>query len=305
MDDSMLSSFRSSLRGVGVTPVTPFSEDLVEIDRSGLRSNLEYLIERGVELLYPCGNTGEFYALSLEEWTSAVEVAVAAANGRAMVAPGVGHGFSTARQMLRRAADIGAQGALLMPPHPTYLADSGMKAYLAGLADLESVPVVVYKRGAWPTDLTLLEVVGSSPVAGVKYADNDLSAFARNVAVSDPDLVWTCGTAERYAPFFAEAGAAGFTSGLANVAPDLALSLFRALQAGDRTEALGWRERCLPFEDLRARDGAANNVAAVKTALDARGLTGGRVRPPMRDLDAATVVEVQEIVAGWFEGIDQ
>jgi 4-hydroxy-tetrahydrodipicolinate synthase len=305
MDDSAFGSFRNSLKGVGVTPVTPFREDLLEIDRAGLRSNLEYLIENGVKLLYPCGNTGEFTSLSLDEWTAVVETTVEVAAGRATVAPGVGHGFSTAREMLRRAADLGAGGALLMPPHPTYLADSGIHAYLTGLANLNAVPAVVYKRGGWPSDRTLLEVVGTAPVAGVKYAENDISAFARSVAASPPDLVWTCGIAERYAPFFAAAGAEGFTSGLGCVAPHLALGLFRTLQSGDRTEAMAFRERCLAFEEVRARDGSANNVGVVKTALDCRGLAGGRVRPPMRDLDAGTVREVREIVAGWFEGIDQ
>ncbi|MDH3259350.1 MAG: dihydrodipicolinate synthase family protein [Acidimicrobiia bacterium] len=304
MDDSAIGSFRNSLRSVGVTPVTPFHDDLRKVDEEGLRSNLEYLVERGVTLLYPCGNTGEFTSLSLDEWTVVVEITLEVASGRAVVAPGVGHGFSTAREMLRRAADLGADGALLMPPHPAYLADSGVSAYLSGLADFGALPVVVYKRSGWPTDRTLVDLVGNSPVAGVKYGENDISAFARNVAAADPGLVWTCGIAERYAPFFADAGAGGFTSGLANVAPHLALGLFEALESGDRTESMVLRERCLPFEDIRARDGAANNVGGVKAAMDARGLVGGRVRPPMRDLDAATVQEVREIVTGWFGGFD-
>src|SRR5665811_1544808 len=226
MQKTAIRLFRNSLQGVGITPVTPFTSDLSRVDLRGLRSNLEFLIEQGATLLYPCGNTGEFTSLSLDEWTSVVEVSIDVAAGKAAVAPGVGHGYATAREMLRRAADLGVDGALVMPPHPTYLSDSGIIAYLAGLAELEAVPIVVYKRGGWPSNRALQELVRDVPVAGVKYGEPDVSAFASNVAASNPELVWTCGVAERYAPFFAEAGAGGFTSGLANVAPHLALEMY-------------------------------------------------------------------------------
>lgn len=67
----------------------------------------------------------------------------------------------------------------------------------------------------------------------------------------------------------------------------------------DVVVALEIRERCVAFEELRARDGSANNVPAVKAAMDAAGLAEGRVRPPMCDLDPATEQEVAAIVAEW------
>lgn len=71
-----------------------------------------------------------------------------------------------------------------------------------------------------------------------------------------------------------------------------------ALADGDIVRALEIRERCVAFEELRARDGSANNVPAVKAAMDAAGLAEGRVRPPMCDLDPATEQEVAAIVEG-------
>jgi len=291
---------RQALHGVGITPVTPFSTDLTRVDVGGLGANLEYILERGARLLYPCGNTGEFTSLSLDEWSTVVETTIAVAAGRAAVVPGIGHGYTAAREMLQRAASLGAAGALVMPPHPTYLADAGLIAHSAGLADEDALPLVVYKRGGWPSSDGIIELVNQVPVAGVKDGETDVSAFARYVSASPSGVVWTCGTAERYAPFFATAGARGFTSGLANVAPHLSLDMQQALEREDIATALELRERCLPFEELRARHGSANNVAAVKTALDARGLAGGRVRPPMRDLDEPTAAEVHGMVAAWF-----
>jgi 4-hydroxy-tetrahydrodipicolinate synthase len=305
MTNSTIEHFRAALHGVGVTPATPFTGDLAAVDRDGLRRNIEFLVTAGATLLYPCGNTGEFAALSLDEWTDVVRVTVDATAGRAVVAAGVGHGFGIAREQLRRAADLGAGGVLAMPPNMVYPADEGVVAYYGALADADVLPIVVYRKGGWPTDAGLPRLLQEHAVAGVKYGEHDVSALAGMVADAPPDVVWTCGTAERYAPFFFEAGAVGFTSGLANAAPHLSLALYAALSDGDAARARALRDLCTPFEDLRARHGSANNVTAVKVAMDEVGLVGGSVRPPMRDLSAAEAAEVKAMVAAWPREVPQ
>lgn len=280
-----------------MTPVTPFSDDLSAIDVGGLKGNIEFLAAAGVKLLYPCGNTGEFNSLSLDEWTSAVETCVAFSGDSMRVAPGVGQGFSAAMEMLRRTEDVGGDGVLLMPPHPTSVSEEGLRAYYLRLIEASPVPAVFYRRGGWPSDDLLAELTASDGAAGVKYGDPDVNAFAGSCGAGD--AVWTCGLAERWAPFFHLAGAEGFTSGLANFAPGFALSLFDALRAGEYEAAMKLRETCLWFEEIRALDGSANNVAAVKTAMDAQGLKGGKVRPPLRDLDSETSKEVLLAISGW------
>lgn len=54
------------LRTVHAINVTPFREDR-SIDYEGLERNVRFLIEGGMEVIVPCGNTGEFYALTVEE----------------------------------------------------------------------------------------------------------------------------------------------------------------------------------------------------------------------------------------------
>ncbi|MFQ5948114.1 MAG: dihydrodipicolinate synthase family protein, partial [Acidimicrobiia bacterium] len=194
----------------------------------------------------------------------------------------------------------GADGALVMPPPPGFLSDTGLKNYYVGLAEDVDLPAVLYKRGGWPGDEALIDIVQSTSAAGVKYGDTDVNAFATTVEKAGSEAAWTCGVAERWAPFFHLAGSAGFTSGLSNFAPSLALDMDTALNATDYSKAMELRAICLPFEDIRNRDGGANIVAAVKVAMDAHGLAGGRVRPPFRDLDEAVAAEVEEITAAWF-----
>jgi 4-hydroxy-tetrahydrodipicolinate synthase len=153
-------------------------------------------------------------------------------------------------------------------------------------------------RGALLTEGVLETARAAGELVGVKFAIPDLAAFARLAAV-EPDLAWICGLAEGWAPYFWQAGARGFTSGLACAAPARSLELLEALRAGARETILRLWHELLPFEQLRDRHARANDVAVVKAALDRIGLAGGAVRPPLSPLSDADAAELDEILASW------
>jgi 4-hydroxy-tetrahydrodipicolinate synthase len=162
-----------------------------------------------------------------------------------------------------------------------------MTTYWRRILDATSVPGVVYKKRL-PNDPALLEVIADPRVVACKYGDTDISRFADTVAASSREMVWICGTAERHAPFFSAAGAKGFTSGLANFAPHLALGMQQALVEKDMDRALHLRAVCVELESIRSMHDDEFNVSAVKAALRALGVPVGRVRPPLREVDTAT-----------------
>jgi 4-hydroxy-tetrahydrodipicolinate synthase len=131
-------------------------------------------------------------------------------------------------------------------------------------------------------------------VVAVKYAVNDLPGFAEAVAAASgrAEVVWVCGTAERWAPFFFAAGAEGFTSGLVNVTGDLSRALLVALRAGDRWAAQAAWSAILPFEQLRARKSEGYNVSVVKEAIRQLGRPAGPVRPPASEVGPAEQGEI-------------
>ena len=291
---------RAALKGVGVTTVTPFAPDDLRLDLPSLRKNLTFLLDHGIRVLYPCGNTGEFHALTGEEWREVVSETAKTAHGRAVVLACVGYAAETAIEMGRYAVAHGSDGVMVMPPMHTYRSAQGLALYYRRIVETLDVPVVIYKRGEAPSDELLVELVRDDRIVGVKYAVNDPNRFANVVArAREAKAIWTCGTAERWAPFFALAGAQGFTSGIANFAPGLALDMMAALQAGDYPRAMRVRARVLPFEDLRARHDDANNVPAVKAAVDCLGLHAGPPRPPLTPLSADDHSTMQGILRDW------
>jgi 4-hydroxy-tetrahydrodipicolinate synthase len=284
-----------------VIPVTPFTED-GSVDVDCYRKLVTRLLDGGVTAVTPNGNTGEFYTLTPQERQLVLETCTAAAAGRAAVVAGVGFDVQTAAADARAARDAGADAIMIHQPVHPYLSPAGWVDYNAAIAAaVPELGVLPYLKSRAITGAHIAELADRAPnVIGLKYSVDDPVHFAAVRADAGGDrLLWIAGLAEPYAPSYWQAGARGFTSGLANVAPRVALDLLAALRAGDGVEEAWLRVR--RFEELRARGGAADNVAVVKEALHQRGLCRRDVRPPGHVLGPAAAAEVAAAIAGWPE----
>ncbi len=87
------------LSGCGTALVTPFRRDGA-VDEAALRRHVNWQVESGIDLLIPCGTTGEASTLTEAEWLRVVEITVEAAAGRAPVFGGCTHN-STAEAVMR------------------------------------------------------------------------------------------------------------------------------------------------------------------------------------------------------------
>ncbi|MFE6040118.1 dihydrodipicolinate synthase family protein [Streptomyces sp. NPDC056452] len=296
-----LTPLKAALADVVAIPVTPFAED-GSIDTTAHRALLRRLLDGGVRIVTPNGNTGEFYALTPDERRTVTELTIDEAGGRATVLVGVGHDVPTAVAAAEHARDSGAEMVMVHQPVHPYISQEGWIDYHRAIA--EAVPelgVVPYIRNPLLAGDRLAELADSCPnVIGVKYAVPDAArfgAFARDAGLER--FVWVAGLAELYAPSYFATGATGFTSGLVNVAPGVSLAMLGALRAGDYAAAMKVWEQIRRFEDLRADRQSANNVTVVKEALAALGLCRRDVRAPSRVLPEAQRAEVADLVAGW------
>jgi 4-hydroxy-tetrahydrodipicolinate synthase len=100
-------------------------------------------------------------------------------------------------------------------------------------------------------------------------------------------------------PFYA-LGGKGFTSGLVNVAPELSLAVWNALESGDFAAARKVVDSIAPFEVMRTKFRNGANVTVVKEALRLRGKPVGAVRlPGLPELDSADRAELARMLEGW------
>jgi 4-hydroxy-tetrahydrodipicolinate synthase len=322
----------AELSTVCAIPVTPFGPS-GEVDWEAYGAVVERIVAGGVTVVTPNGNTGEFYALSAAECDRAVEVTAealtrvgpgsgggadrlagagaGAGEGGAgvLLMPGVGLDVATAVARGRVAARSGARAVMVHQPVHPYQSAEGWVAYHLAIAEgLPELGIVPYVRDPSVTPAMLARLAGAPNVVGVKYAVPNPLQFASTVvavagatggqAGGEPPLAWVCGLAEGWAPFFWPGGAVGFTSGLVNLVAGPSMGLLAALQKGDYPEAMAIWRRVKPFEDLRARRSAANNVPVVKEALAQLGVCGRTVRPPISEVPEAEREEVAALLAG-------
>lgn len=294
-----LSELRERMSAVVVTNVTPFAAD-GSVDYDAAARQAEWMVDRGIKIVVPCGNTGEYTSLSSEEAKEVTTRVARAVGDRAVVLMGVGWSSPNAIELTRHAESVGAHGVMVHHPVHTYIDRDGVRRYYERIVDAATnIGVVLYKRGPELSDAVIAELVQSERVVAVKYAVNDVNAFTNLIDSCDADVTWLCGTAERWAPFFALGGSRGFTSGLANFAPEKALNLFDALESGDFRGAMKLRRELVELEELRQLRFNGNNVPVVKEGMRLLGLDSGVVRDPLQELSADDKAAVARMVSAW------
>ena len=294
-------ALRHALGTVVVVPVTPLSAD-GNPDWDTYAALTGRLIDGGITVITPNGNTGEFYALSPAEARQAIETAAKASRGRAELLAGVGHDIATAVEAARHAQDQGARMIMIHQPVHPYVSPQGWVDYHAAIASaVPDLGVVLYLRTPRITGAHIAELADRAPnVIGVKYGVRDATVFAAVARDAGLDrFTWLAGAAELTAPSYWVAGAHGFTSGLANVAPEIPLAMLTALRENDLGAAMKIWESARRFEELRLADSSADNVSVVKEALAQLGLCRADVRPPSRPLPPAVKAEIACILASW------
>jgi 4-hydroxy-tetrahydrodipicolinate synthase len=295
-----LDEIQARLATVTAIPVTPFDrEGNVDFDRYA--ALVERMVDGGIRVVTPNGNTGEFYSLTADEQQQAVDATVAGVQGRALILAGVGYDARTAADMAEYAAAKGAWAVMVHQPVHPFKSDAGWIEYHKVVA--EAVPdlaIVPYLRDPSISPQTLTQLADECPnFVGIKFAVPNPVQFATTVSEVGRDrLAWICGVAESWAPFFSSGGACGFTSGLVNVTTGLSLEMQSALETGDMARAMVIWNRVRPFEEIRARRNNANNVSAVKEAMAQIGLCDATVRPPISELAENEKHEVSGILAG-------
>jgi 4-hydroxy-tetrahydrodipicolinate synthase len=300
-DHAAFDQLRAALRAPVVVAITPLAAD-GSPDLAVQSALVTRLIDGGISVVTPNGNTSEFYALTQAEARDGLEVTAKAAATRAHLLAGVGHDIATAIEAARHAQAHGAKMIMIHQPVHPYIATQGWIDYHAQIAAaVPDLGIVLYIRTDRITGQHIAALADRVPgVIGIKYGVPDPVRFAKVSRDAGLDrFTWLAGAAELTAPMFWTAGARGFTSGLANVNPGIALNMFKSLAAGDQDAAMREWERAREFEQLRANDSSADNVAVVKEALAQLGLCRPDVRPPSRKLPEEIKIKIAGILSSW------
>jgi 4-hydroxy-tetrahydrodipicolinate synthase len=272
--------FQVALTGISGILVTPYGPD-GEIAPSRLAPIVDKAIEAGVHMPVVNGNTGEFYALTVDEAVSMMHAVTELVNGRAPLLAGVGRGVKDACRLAAESAKVGAAGLMVHQPPDPFVSPRGTVEYVKRIAEAgDGTPLVLYLRNDTIGTAAIAELCSIDGVKGVKWATPNALRLSEAIEASPSHIVWVGGLAEVWAPAFYAVGARGFTSGLINVWPEHSVAIHAALENGDYAKARSLISAMKEFEAIRAEELNGTNVTGVKSALIALGLDCGPTRPP-------------------------
>jgi 4-hydroxy-tetrahydrodipicolinate synthase len=274
------------VEGIIAATVTPLTEEgRLNLQEIGRLTN--FLIEKGIHGIFPCGSTGEGVLLSLEERKKVAEITVKEAAGRVPVIVHTGSlDLKEALELTLHARDVGADGAALIPPYYYTVDDATILQYYSTVARrVPDFPLYVYnipgnvKNSVSPKVLARLQ--SEYPhIVGIKDSSMDFMNFINFKQQMPEDFCILMGNdAQIYASLLM--GGSGAVAATATVFPEPVVEIYESLKAQDMKRALKAQETVIK---LRAIFRSYTPIAPYKEALKLRGIDGGIPHPPLRPL---------------------
>jgi len=257
--------------------VTPFDER-GEVDLQATEAVVGRFVEAGVDGISALGSTGEFSHLDTNERRRFAEELVRIVAGRVPLVIGVGAtGTREAVALTRHAEEAGADGVLAVSPFYWKVGEEALFRHFAAVAEAAEIPTLIYNFPMLTgLDLSpgLVARVASecSNVIGLKDTVTEYShtvLVLREVKPVRPDFVVLAGFEDQILPTML-AGGDGSICGLANVAPELLVSLIKSARDGDLETAADLHRRVLSLMAMGSLSDTP--LGAIKLAMNALGV---------------------------------
>ncbi|MEG3224672.1 MAG: 4-hydroxy-tetrahydrodipicolinate synthase [Methanobacteriales archaeon Met13] len=289
------------MEGTTVAMITPFTSD-DEVDDEGMRENINYLIDNGVEGLLAAGTTGESATITHTEQRKMMDILVDEVNGRVKSIAGAGSNSSKeALGLVKYAQDAGADAALVITPYYNKPQPHGLYEHYRMLNDSTQIPLIVYNvpsRTGTDIDVeTIGQVAQLDHVVAIKEANPDMDKISQEVQKIrqlglEDNFQIISGNDNLTLPMISQ-GAKGVISVLANVDPARMSQMVRLALAGDYA---GARELHYELYDLMKVLFVESNPVPAKESLKMIGRPAGHVRMPLAPLKDQSVEKIRKVL---------
>jgi 4-hydroxy-tetrahydrodipicolinate synthase len=266
--------------------VTPFQTDgSVDLELAGRLA--VHLVEQGSDGLVVCGTTGESPTLSWDEEHRLFAAVKEAVGDRAHLVAGCGSNCTAeAVEATRRAAALGADGALVVVPYYNKPPQAGLEAHFRAVADAApELPLMLYNiPGRTACSIapdTVARLLDRPNVVSFKAASGTTEEVSQLRLLCGDRLAIYSGDDALTLPMLA-VGAVGVVSVASHVAGPLISAMIQAHLAGDPAGALALHERLLPLCKALF---CTTNPIPVKAALEISGWPVGAPRLPLLPAD--------------------
>ncbi|UWL61831.1 dihydrodipicolinate synthase family protein [Brucella pseudintermedia] len=234
-------ALKNKLQGI-LPPVTMPFDAKGKLVASGIKKQIDLMIDSGVHGIVAGGSTGEGHTLSTEEFVESMEATHEAIAGRVPFVVGlIVNSTIEAIERTRKIAHLKPDALQVTPVH--YLFKPGPEAtirHFREIYDETGVPILIYNVIPWnylSADL-MLKIMDEVPgVVGMKQSSGDLKSLSDLLQSAKKDNIVLTGIDALLYPGFS-LGADGAISALTSAVPKQTVELYNAVKAGDHAKAL-------------------------------------------------------------------
>jgi dihydrodipicolinate synthase/N-acetylneuraminate lyase len=284
----------AKLRGLFNITVTPFRADGA-FDYAGLARNIERVIGLGFDGILIGGTYGEFPAMSTEERADLFRKVMGIVGRRVPVMLCTASSdVRVVRELTALAGDLGGL-PMVTPPFVSEVTDAQIVAFFRDMVPLSRTGVLVYNApgiGITLSPPVLEQLADIKGVVGVKQGDLSPTAIDQIANRIGGRIRLFCASDLAFlGPMMC--GFDGTSSTNSCALPELILAAYRALESGDAATARDLHRLWYPLRALAREFGQPQTT---KAAMNLRGFDGGSVRPPLRDIEAASIGQVAKVM---------
>lgn len=277
------------LKGIYPALVTPF-DDKEDVDEAAFRSLIQHVLPH-VDGLVPCGTTGEFPYIEVEEQKRLVQIAVEEAGGKPVIA---GTGASSTReaiQLAQNAQQVGASACLVVTPFFLHPSDKGVYQHFYEIAKAVDVPILMYNIpqvvDRYLPRRVIQDLADIPNIVGLKDSSGNLT-YTMEVLEFVGDRIDVFVGHDEVVLNALAGGCTGMILASAQVYPEIWRQVYTAIQAGNLTKAREVQRGVQKLSRIFCRYGGG---VAVKQALKMMGLPVGRPRRPLKSVGGALIHE--------------
>src|SRR3989339_2075809 len=276
----------------GIYPpvITSFTEE-GDVYETGIRNVIRYLMSERVHGFFINGSYGSAVLMTIEERKRVAEIIHDEVKGRLPIIPHAGEASTRATiELAKHAEELGSAAVAAVAPYYYSGADaydeSQIVRHFADIAASVRVPTFIYnnpRTSGYTLTSELLAKLVRVGVMGMKDSSGSftlLGEFNQASTHENADFACMSGSVGLMQPAF-NIGFKGCVSGTANAFPELAVSLYKALEAHDWEKSGELQNLVIAQRKIQAAGGF--RPAGCYTFLKLKGIDCGTVRRPWRE----------------------
>ncbi|KQC13714.1 MAG: hypothetical protein APR63_00260 [Desulfuromonas sp. SDB] len=271
-------------QGCTVAMITPFTHGKLDIE--GIKKNVDFYIEKGLDGILIAGTTGEGPSITDSEYRQLTDAVISQAGGKVKIMLNTGTN-STAKTIenVKFANTLEIDAILVITPYYNKPNLTGMRNHYLEISEHTELPIYIYNvpgRTGSNIDVKLVsELHQANPqITGIKEASGNLNRISELKLLCGPDFEILSGEDSLTLPSMC-LGAQGVISVTANVVPDLVAAMTANALKGNWEEA---KRIHYQIFNLTTTLFSETNPVPVKTAMKLMKLGAGELRTPLGEM---------------------